>query len=136
MSSKVLLTWLLHFCSYGSFHLPAIFIENSKDYQNFSYFIFEIHIYVPYPRQCSPGFYFSIWVFGWGSIQKIPQKEEFFSKKWGFIQEKPQKLDFSHYLGLYSRVGLQYCGYGSLVIPVNEPWNKHYHENIIYMFKT
>ena len=26
-------------------------------------------------------------------------------KKWGFIQEKTQKLDFSDYLGLYSRVG-------------------------------
>ena len=44
----------------------------------------------------APGLYFSIWVFGWESIQKIPQKEDFFSKKWGFIQEKPQKLDFSH----------------------------------------
>ena len=28
-------------------------------------------------------------------------------KKWGFIQEKPQKwLDFSHYMGVNSRVGL------------------------------
>ena len=61
----------------------------------------------------APGFYFSIWVFGWESIQKIPQKVDFFSKKWGFIQENPpQKLDFSHYLGLYSGVGLQYRGYG------------------------
>ena len=55
----------------------------------------------------APGFYFSIWVFGWGLIQKIPQKVDFLSKKWGCIQEKPQKLDFSHYLGLNSRVGLQ-----------------------------
>ena len=53
----------------------------------------------------APGFYFSIWVFGWGSIQKIPQKVDFLTKKWGFIQEKTQKLDFSDYLGLYSRVG-------------------------------
>ena len=52
-----------------------------------------------------PGFYFSIWVFGWESIPKIPQKVDFLSKKWGVIQEKPQKLDFSHNLGLYSRVG-------------------------------
>ena len=44
----------------------------------------------------APGFYFSIWVFGWGSIQEIPQKVDFLSKKWGFIQEIPQKLDFSH----------------------------------------
>ena len=55
----------------------------------------------------APGFYFSIWVFGWGLIQKILQKVDFLSKKWGCIQEKPQKLDFSHYLGLNSRVGLQ-----------------------------
>ena len=41
------------------------------------------------------GFYFLIWVFGWGSIQKILQKVDFLSQKWGFIQEKPQKLDFS-----------------------------------------
>ena len=34
---------------------------------------------------------------------------------WGFIQEKPQKQDFSHYLGLYSRVGLQSSGYGMYV---------------------
>ena len=53
----------------------------------------------------APGFYFSIWVFGWGSIQMIPQKVDFLTKKWGFIQEKTQKLDFSDYLGLYSRVG-------------------------------
>ena len=26
-------------------------------------------------------------------------------KKWGFIQENPQTHDFSHYMGLYSRVG-------------------------------
>ena len=58
-----------------------------------------------------PGFYFSIWVFGWESIPKIPQKVDFLSKKWGFIQEIPKKLDFSHYLGVYSRVGLQYRGY-------------------------
>ena len=43
----------------------------------------------------TPGFYFSKWVFGWGSIQKIPQKVDFLTKKWGFIQEKPQKQDFS-----------------------------------------
>ena len=60
----------------------------------------------------APGFYFSIWVFGWGSIQMIPQKVDFLTKKWGFIQEKPQKLDFSHNLGLYSRVGQHWRGYG------------------------
>ena len=48
-----------------------------------------------------------------GSIQKIPQKVDFLTKKWGFIQEKPQKLDFSHYLGLYSRVGQHWSGYGN-----------------------
>ena len=64
----------------------------------------------------APGFYFSIWVFGWGLIQKIPQKVDFLSKKWGCIQEKPQKLDFSHYLGLNSRVGLQWRGYGNRCI--------------------
>ena len=35
-------------------------------------------------------------------------------KKWGFIQENPQKLDFSDKMGLYSRVGQQYRGLGSL----------------------
>ena len=40
------------------------------------------------------GLYFSKWVFGWGSIQKIPQKVDFLTKKWGSIQEKPQKQDF------------------------------------------
>ena len=60
----------------------------------------------------TPGFYFSKWVFGWGSIQKMPQKVDFLTKKWGFIQENPQKLDFSHYLGLYSRVGQHYCRCG------------------------
>ena len=62
----------------------------------------------------APGFYFSKWIFGWGSIQNIPQKVDFLAKKWGFIQEKPQKHDFSHYMGLYSRVGLHSSGYGSL----------------------
>ena len=36
----------------------------------------------------TPGFYFSKWIFGWGSIQKIPQKVDFLTKKWGLIQEK------------------------------------------------
>ena len=49
--------------------------------------------------KAAPGFYFSIWVFGWGSIQKIPQKVDFLTKKWGFIQEKPQKQDFSIFWG-------------------------------------
>ena len=61
----------------------------------------------------APGFYFSKWIFGWGSIRNIPQKVDFLAKKWGFIQEKPQKHDFSHYMGLYSRVGLHSSGYGS-----------------------
>ena len=38
--------------------------------------------------KAAPGFYFSKWVFGWGSIQKIPQKVDFLTKKWGLIQEK------------------------------------------------
>ena len=29
----------------------------------------------------APGFYFSIWIFGWGSIQKIPQKVGVYSRK-------------------------------------------------------
>ena len=35
-------------------------------------------------------------------------------KKWTFERKSrvPQKHDFSHYLGLYSRVGLYYSGYG------------------------
>ena len=33
-------------------------------------------------------------------------------QKLGFIREKTHKQDFSHYLGLYSRVGLYYSGYG------------------------
>ena len=41
-------------------------------------------------------------------------KSGLFCKKWGSIQENPQKQDFSYYLGLYSRVGLQYPGYGML----------------------
>ena len=49
---------------------------------------------------------------GGGQYKKIPQKVDFLNNKWGFIQETPQKLDFSHYLGLYSRVGLQSSGYG------------------------
>ena len=36
----------------------------------------------------------------------------FWAKKWGFIRETPQKHDFSHYLGLYLRVGLYWSGYG------------------------
>ena len=60
----------------------------------------------------APGFYFSKWIFGWGSIQNISQKVDFLAKKWGFIQEKPQKHDFSNYMGLYSRVGLHSSGYG------------------------
>ena len=47
----------------------------------------------------TPGLYFSKWVFGWGSIQEIPQKVDFYAKKWGFIQENPQKQDFSHTWG-------------------------------------
>ena len=43
----------------------------------------------------APGFYFSFWVFGWGSIQIWPQKVDFWAKKWGCIQENPQKVDFS-----------------------------------------
>ena len=43
----------------------------------------------------APVFYFSFWVFGWGSIQIWPQKVDFWAKKWGCIQEKPQKVDFS-----------------------------------------
>ena len=58
------------------------------------------------------GFYFSKWIFGWGSIRNISQKVDFLAKKWGFNQEKPQKHDFSHYMGLYSRVGLHSRGYG------------------------
>ena len=57
----------------------------------------------------SPGFYFSKWVFGRGSIQNIAKKVDFWDKKWGFIQENPQKQDFSHYMGLYSRVGCCMC---------------------------
>ena len=51
------------------------------------------------------GFYFSILVFGWGSIQKIPQKLDFLTKKWGSIQEKTQKQNFWKRVRLYSRVG-------------------------------
>ena len=58
------------------------------------------------------GLYFSIWVFGWGSIQKIPQKGDFLTKKWGSIQEKAQKQDFWKGVRLYSRVGLYSSGYG------------------------
>ena len=36
---------------------------------------------------------------GGGQFKKYP-------KKWGSIHKKPKKLDFSHNLGLYSRVGL------------------------------
>ena len=64
----------------------------------------------------TPGFYFSKWVFGWGSIWKIPEKVDFLTKKWGFNQENPQKQDFSHYLGLYSRVGLQSSEYGKYLV--------------------
>ena len=67
----------------------------------------------------SPGFYFSKWVFGRGSIQNIAKKVDFWDKKWGFIQENPQKHDFSHYLGLYSRVGLQSSRYGNTFATVN-----------------
>ena len=40
---------------------------------------------------------------------KNPSKSGLFNKKeWGSIQENPLKLDFSHYLGRYSRVGLHW----------------------------
>ena len=42
---------------------------------------------------------------------------DFLAKKWGFIREETQKHDFSHYLGLYSRVGLHSCGYGIAIPP-------------------
>ena len=86
----------------GIGHLNKIRLKSAK-YLTMSYRIRLI---------ATPGLYFSKQVFGWGSIQKIPEKVDFLTKKWGFIQEKPQKQDFSHYLGLYSRVGLQSSGYG------------------------
>ena len=39
----------------------------------------------------TPGFYFSKWVFGWGSIQKIPEKVEFLNKKGGLFKKNPKK---------------------------------------------
>ena len=78
-----------------------------------------------------PGFYFSKWFFGWGLIQNIPQKVDFLAKKWGFIQEKPQKHDFSHYMGLYSRVGLHSRGYGNLTRDLGlNPFNLVYSKNL------
>ena len=41
-------------------------------------------------------------------------------KKWDFIQEKTPKHEFSHYMGLYSRVGLHSRGYGSYRIALLE----------------
>ena len=38
-------------------------------------------------------------------------------KKWGSIRETPQKQDFSHYLGLCSRVGLHWRGADTVGIP-------------------
>ena len=49
---------------------------------------------------------------GGGQFKKYLKKVVFLSKKWRFIQEKPQILDFSHNLGLYSRVGQHWSGYG------------------------
>ena len=69
------------------------------------------------------GLYFSIWVFGWGSIQKIPQKGDFLTKKWGSIQEKAQKQDFWKGVRLYSRVGLYSSGYG--ISPAILEWSKN-----------
>ena len=53
----------------------------------------------------APGLYFSIWVFGWGSIQKIPQNVDFFSKKWGFIQGKTPKTRLFTLLGALFKSG-------------------------------
>ena len=64
-----------------------------------TYFYYHIH------SSITTGFFFSIWVFGWGSIQKIPKKVDIFTKKWGSIQEKPQKQDFWKKVRLYSKVG-------------------------------
>ena len=50
---------------------------------------------------------------GGGQFKKIPQRVDFLTKKWGFNQENPQKQDFSHYLGQYSREGLQSSRNGS-----------------------
>ena len=64
-----------------------------------------VYVFAYHTRSnAAPGFYFSIWVFGWGRIKKIPQKVVFLSKKWGFIEEKPQKLDFSITWGLYKNI--------------------------------
>ena len=68
------------------------------------------------------GLYFSIWVFGWGSIQKIPQKGDFLTKKWGSIQEKAQKQDFWKGVRLYSRVGLYSSGYGIFCCTYENWW--------------
>ena len=40
------------------------------------------------------GFYFSNWVFGWDSIQKIPQKSGLLYQKMGFFSRKPPRRGF------------------------------------------
>ena len=86
-------------------------LKTEDEYQFLVSYLFTNTYYICF--KASPGgFYFSKRIFGWGSIRNIPQKVDFLAKKWGFIQENPQKHDFSHYMGLYSRVGLHSRGYG------------------------
>ena len=70
----------------------------------------QILFQIPYPLQCNPGVLFFKIDFWVGVYSKIPFKKWTFTQKLGFIQEKSQKLDFSYYLGLYSRLGLQSSG--------------------------
>ena len=66
---------------------------------------------VPYPLDCKPGVLFFKMDFWVGFNSKYPWKSGLLSKKVGFYSRKPQKPDFSHYVGLYSRVGLHSRGY-------------------------
>ena len=78
------------------------------------------------------GFYFSILFFGWGSIQKIPQKVDFLTKKWGSIQEKLQKLEFWKEVRVYSRVRLYTNGYCRYLIHVSASLKSRSQMNIVF----
>ena len=57
----------------------------------------------------NPWFYFSKWIFGWGSIQNIPQNVEFWAK--------------TKQMGLYLWMGLQ-SSLGSVLLQIHSGKNK------------
>ena len=72
------------------------------------YIIYRIHLIA------TPGFYFSKWVFGWGSIQKNPSKSGLFDQKVGVYSRKTPKTGLFTLPGDLFKSGaaikrMQYC---------------------------